>query len=197
MKFSGSGLEIRVYGRRDPSRWSRSTLYPQKLALTSPISGGRSVGIVRSLTQATEFLRLINTIYTILKQLKTGFLFHNLWSVMLLLMWMQQVPRNVGNRLLTRPEPELEVAEAVRAFNNANRRTEYARNYLPIGKYPSQQRMIGCKWHCNENLRSYSWSLWSENAACISVTWLSAQREQICAMYECSSVCCDSPQRNV
>jgi hypothetical protein len=30
-------------------------LYPQKLALTSPTSGGRSVGIVRSRTQATEF----------------------------------------------------------------------------------------------------------------------------------------------
>jgi UbiD family decarboxylase len=30
------------------------TLYPQKLALTSPTSGGRSVGIVRSRTQATE-----------------------------------------------------------------------------------------------------------------------------------------------
>jgi hypothetical protein len=30
-------------------------LYPQMLALTSPTSGGRSVGIVRSRTQATEF----------------------------------------------------------------------------------------------------------------------------------------------
>jgi hypothetical protein len=29
-------------------------LYPQKLALTSPTSGGRSVGIFRSLTQATK-----------------------------------------------------------------------------------------------------------------------------------------------
>jgi hypothetical protein len=28
-------------------------LYPQKLALTSPISGGRSVGIVHSWTKAT------------------------------------------------------------------------------------------------------------------------------------------------
>jgi hypothetical protein len=28
----------------------------QKLALTSPTSGGRSVGVVRSRTQATEFL---------------------------------------------------------------------------------------------------------------------------------------------
>ena len=30
-------------------------LYPQKLALTSPTDGGRSVGIVRSRTKATEF----------------------------------------------------------------------------------------------------------------------------------------------
>jgi hypothetical protein len=35
--------------------WPRDTLYPQKLAHTSPTSGGRSVGIVRSRTKATEF----------------------------------------------------------------------------------------------------------------------------------------------
>jgi hypothetical protein len=52
---SGSGLENRKYGRRDPSLWPRGTLYPQTLALTSPTSCGRSVGIVRSRTQATEF----------------------------------------------------------------------------------------------------------------------------------------------
>jgi hypothetical protein len=49
------GLESRKYGRKDPSRWPRGTLYSQKLALTSPTSGGRSVGIFRSRTQATEF----------------------------------------------------------------------------------------------------------------------------------------------
>jgi len=30
-------------------------LYPKKLALTSPTSGGRSVGVVRVRTKATEF----------------------------------------------------------------------------------------------------------------------------------------------
>jgi hypothetical protein len=50
-KSGGSGKE----SREDPSRWPRGILYPQKLALTSPISGGRSVGIVRLHTQATEF----------------------------------------------------------------------------------------------------------------------------------------------
>jgi hypothetical protein len=33
---------------RNPSHWPRYILYPQKLALTSPTSGGRSVGKVRS-----------------------------------------------------------------------------------------------------------------------------------------------------
>jgi len=33
-------------------------LYPQKLALTSPTGGGRSVGIVRVRTKATEFFFL-------------------------------------------------------------------------------------------------------------------------------------------
>jgi hypothetical protein len=36
---SGSGLENREYGRGDPLRWSRDTLYPEKLALTSLTSG--------------------------------------------------------------------------------------------------------------------------------------------------------------
>jgi hypothetical protein len=49
-KSSGSGQENRIIGRGDPLRWPRDTLYPQKLALTSPTSGGRSVGIVRLLT---------------------------------------------------------------------------------------------------------------------------------------------------
>jgi hypothetical protein len=52
---SGSGLENREYGRREPSRWLCSSFYPQKLAFTSPTSGGLSVGIVRSRTQTTEF----------------------------------------------------------------------------------------------------------------------------------------------
>jgi hypothetical protein len=51
-------LENWEYGRRDPSRWPRGTLYPQKLAITSPTSGGSSVGIVRSRTQTMEFICL-------------------------------------------------------------------------------------------------------------------------------------------
>jgi hypothetical protein len=47
---SGSGLENREYGRGDPLRRPRETLYPLMLALTSPTGGGRSVGRYSSLT---------------------------------------------------------------------------------------------------------------------------------------------------
>jgi hypothetical protein len=50
-----SGLKNRDFGRTDPSRLPRGTLYAQKLTLSSPRSGGRSAGIVRSRNQATEF----------------------------------------------------------------------------------------------------------------------------------------------
>jgi hypothetical protein len=56
---SGSGLEYREYGLGDPLRWPRDTLYPQKLALTSPTSGGRSVGIVRFRTKAMELVSVV------------------------------------------------------------------------------------------------------------------------------------------
>jgi hypothetical protein len=49
-KGSGSGLKILEYGRRDPSRWPRGTIYQQKFALTLPTSGCSSVDIVRSPT---------------------------------------------------------------------------------------------------------------------------------------------------
>jgi hypothetical protein len=54
-KISGSSLENGEYGRSDSLRWPRDTLCPQRLALTSTTSGGRSVGIIPSRTQATEF----------------------------------------------------------------------------------------------------------------------------------------------
>jgi hypothetical protein len=48
-KSSGSGLENWDYGAD-----YATPFYPQKLTLTSPTIGGRSIGIVRSRTQATE-----------------------------------------------------------------------------------------------------------------------------------------------
>jgi hypothetical protein len=47
-KSSGSGLENREYA----ALTTRHQLYPQKLVLTSPTNGGRSVGIIRSRTKA-------------------------------------------------------------------------------------------------------------------------------------------------
>jgi hypothetical protein len=44
---SDSGLENRKYGRKDSSRRPCDLLYPQKLVLTSPTSGSRSIGIFR------------------------------------------------------------------------------------------------------------------------------------------------------
>jgi hypothetical protein len=52
---SHSGLENREYGRGDPLRWPHDTLYPQKLTLTSPTTGGRLAGIVRSRTKVMVF----------------------------------------------------------------------------------------------------------------------------------------------
>jgi hypothetical protein len=51
---SDSGLKIREYGCRDPSRWPCGILYQKKLALISPTSGARSPNIVHLGTQATE-----------------------------------------------------------------------------------------------------------------------------------------------
>jgi hypothetical protein len=47
LKSSVFGLETEINGRGNLLRWPRNTLYPQ--------SGGRSVGIVRLRTMATEF----------------------------------------------------------------------------------------------------------------------------------------------
>ena len=56
LKSSGSGLENRDLTAAGIRCADHVTpLYLQKLALTSPTGGGRSVGIVRSRTKATEF----------------------------------------------------------------------------------------------------------------------------------------------
>jgi hypothetical protein len=48
-KSSGSGLENREYGRGDPLRWPRDTLYPQKVG-TSFANRRRSLGRYSSLS---------------------------------------------------------------------------------------------------------------------------------------------------
>jgi hypothetical protein len=56
LNSSGSCLENREYGRRDPSRWPCGTLYLQKLAITSPTSGGHSVYFTRGLRPWSLFV---------------------------------------------------------------------------------------------------------------------------------------------
>jgi hypothetical protein len=62
-KNSGSGLEteITAVGIRHADHMASNI--PQMLILTSPTSGGRSVRIVRSAAEATEFRSLILYIY--------------------------------------------------------------------------------------------------------------------------------------
>jgi hypothetical protein len=57
---SGPGLGNLEYGGEDPLFWTRHTLYVRKLVLTSPTSGGRSVGIVHSRAKAMEVFYPIN-----------------------------------------------------------------------------------------------------------------------------------------
>jgi hypothetical protein len=54
-KSSCSSLEIREYGRRDPSRWSRTPSIRKSWHWLRRTIGGRSVGIVRSRIQAKVF----------------------------------------------------------------------------------------------------------------------------------------------
>jgi hypothetical protein len=60
-KSSGSGSRKPRILQWDPLRWPRDTLYPLKLALTSPTGSGHSVGIVRLLAKATKFSFFYNT----------------------------------------------------------------------------------------------------------------------------------------
>jgi hypothetical protein len=73
-KSSGCSLENQEYGCGDPLYWPHDTLYPKKLALTSPTSDGRSVSIVHSRTEAMEgFVKKEN-----LKNAFTPYTLHNL-----------------------------------------------------------------------------------------------------------------------
>jgi hypothetical protein len=50
-----SSVKTEINRRGISLRWPRNTLNQQRLAVTSPTSGGRSVGIVRLRTTVTEF----------------------------------------------------------------------------------------------------------------------------------------------
>jgi hypothetical protein len=89
-KVAAPGLENRDYGRWDPLRWPRDSLYQLKLALTSPTSCGSSVGIVRLRTKTRSSVHTRIYIY-ISKSLSTRennfwnpphrfFIEHSLWD---------------------------------------------------------------------------------------------------------------------
>jgi hypothetical protein len=86
-KSSGSCPENWECGRRDQLCWPSNTLYPQKLTLTSSISGDRSVSIVRSWAKAKEFV----SIY--LKKIK---LFTGLWGHLAVCVSVSSLPSLIG-----------------------------------------------------------------------------------------------------
>jgi hypothetical protein len=114
-KSSVSGLESREYGRWDPSSWPLGTLYPQKLALTSPKRSGRSVGKVRPRTQATEFLSFLSPFNTfnILK------LHHDFWDNCILV-WNLKVKGNKKTRYF-QAAVGMNVLKACAMPNNGNK----------------------------------------------------------------------------
>jgi hypothetical protein len=61
-KISASGLENEITAVGILRANYATPLYPRKLALTSQTRGGSSVGIVRSRTQATEFVFVLEYI---------------------------------------------------------------------------------------------------------------------------------------
>jgi hypothetical protein len=61
---SGSRLEDLEFGSRDPSRWPRDTPLSTKIGTNfADKRGCRSVGIVRSQSQATEFSLVLGVVY--------------------------------------------------------------------------------------------------------------------------------------
>ena len=74
-------------------------LYPQKLALTSPTGGGRSVGIVRVRTKATEFSLVFYTFST--KQYWSVFYFNHFNKCILRLLLFFIKPTNAQYISLT------------------------------------------------------------------------------------------------
>jgi hypothetical protein len=74
-KVAGLEIEIMAVGIRRTDHVT--PLYAQKLALTSPTSGGRSVGMVRSRTKTTELLVIIFFLsaFLFLSRLILSFLF--------------------------------------------------------------------------------------------------------------------------
>jgi hypothetical protein len=102
-----AGLESREYDSGDPLRWPRDAIYQQKLALTSPTSGCRSVGIDRSRTKATEFVIFLGAhVAALFRRYATSRIFtgSNLHEIIGLFNWPNISSRNTAlgfSQLLT------------------------------------------------------------------------------------------------
>jgi hypothetical protein len=106
----GFGVESPEYGRRNPLRWPRDNLHPQKLALTSPTSCGCSVGIVRLRTVVTEF-SLYMHIFSIFRfSTEVSFLSDHTYS---------QILRKFGTRVahVSFPRRTSDVSDETRYFS--------------------------------------------------------------------------------
>jgi hypothetical protein len=71
-KNSGSGLENRDRGRRDPPRWPRETSPSAKVGTNyadKRLSLGMTVGILRSQTKATKFVSLYHIYIAYIKKI--------------------------------------------------------------------------------------------------------------------------------
>jgi hypothetical protein len=66
-----------------------ATLYPQRLALTSPTSGGRSVAIVRLRTKATEFSLVFTCILILQEKLYACYLTNKIYFIETSSYWLQ------------------------------------------------------------------------------------------------------------
>ena len=95
IKSSGSGPEkqrLTAVGIRCADYVT--PLYPQKLALTSPTGGGRSVGIVRSRTKGTDFFYWLNKLLHYYKTQWGGS--YKKLNLSLSKLWRQRGGRNIA-----------------------------------------------------------------------------------------------------
>jgi hypothetical protein len=73
-------------------------LYPQKFALTSPTSGGRSVGIVHSRTKATELCYMLQAGRSRVRFLIRSLIFFSIYLILLVAPWPWGLPASNRNK---------------------------------------------------------------------------------------------------
>jgi hypothetical protein len=121
-KSSGSGLRNLEYGRRDPLCWPRDISYAYNWALTSPTSGGRSVGIVRSRTESHRVCFVLDwdsfTLLQIIQNKKDPAVTHlaRIWEIQepAHIWWYWEIHRVIWNG--TKPQIFLEARSFTRWF---------------------------------------------------------------------------------